>query len=724
MKSNKGINSFGFLNAATVLVCILLGVNTVNAAEYAGTWTIGGTGFDMGLTVAIDNDGNVYYGGHVEGEVDLDPTDGADIRTTNGGPDAFITKMNNDGTYGWSRVIGDSWFDRVSTIITDDNGNVYVTGQFTGSVEFNPAGDSDIHTSANGGAEYDMYLTKLNADGSYGWTTALGGYSYFFGKTMEVDSAGNIYLAAAFSIPQDFEPEGAGDVRSPAAGFNPHDAVITKINADGTYGWTHTLGNTGYDMAHSVAIDDLDNVYVAGHFQGTVDLDPTSGVAEFVSNNNSPDLFVSKFDTDGNYKWSKTFGGPGWDGPYGIEVDKDRNLYISGIFSQTTDFDPTAGEELLTSIGYYDIYVTKFNADDGSFAWAKSIGEPSAFWYWISHAGYPTSNGVGFTIDDEGNSYIARCFVETMDFDPSEAEDYRIADSRADVFVTKLNVDGSYGWTETMSGSSNDCANSIKVAGNGDIFVAGNFQGTTNFNPAGEADIKTSKGSDDIFITKIAAPVVNTAPVANAGNDQVVACTSATVTQVTLDASLSSDINNDVLSYLWTGAFPENNGSVSGITADVSLALGTTTVSLLVNDGQVDSLVDMINYSVVLRPEGLQPPLVDMVAQGQEVPLPDRASKQGRVLPLKLEMFCGASRLSKTEVNPPRIVAITRTGEAIDLATIDPDAGAANDNGVVFRDAGDKWIHNLNTTDLTTGTYTVTIEMPDGTRYDSGFVLR
>ena len=123
---------------------------------------------------------------------------------------------------------------------------------------------------------------------------------------------------------------------------------------------------------------------------------------------------------------------------------------------------------------------------------------------------------------------------------------------------------------------------------------------------------------------------------------------------------------------------------------------------------------------------GLLPPLGGLAPEGEPVLLPNNAYKQGRTLPLKLQLFCGAQALTGTDVSPPQIAALVRAGAAINLAVIDPDPGEANDSGVLFRFSGGNWVYNLSTTDLITGSYVITIQMPepDGRLFNAGFVLK
>ncbi len=132
----------------------------------------------------------------------------------------------------------------------------------------------------------------------------------------------------------------------------------------------------------------------------------------------------------------------------------------------------------------------------------------------------------------------------------------------------------------------------------------------------------------------------------------------------------------------------------------------------------------MVDVVVPVNVAGFQSPLTSLAPEGSEIILPDKAFKQGSTLPLKLQLLCGSAVLADTDVNPPRIISIIRAGEAVDLQTIDPDAGQANDNGYLFRYADSQWIYNLSTKNLSVGTYSIAIEMPDGRQFVGGFVLR
>ncbi len=216
----------------------------------------------------------------------------------------------------------------------------------------------------------------------------------------------------------------------------------------------------------------------------------------------------------------------------------------------------------------------------------------------------------------------------------------------------------------------------------------------------------------------------NQPPTAEAGPLRVVQCSSPDSTEVTLDGSASSDPVCDALTFTWTGPFSEGGGTVTGVNPTVTLPLGLSVISLVVNDGELDSAPDNVSVVVFDRVEGLLAPLASLRPEAQPPIFPDRAFRQGSTLPLKLQLFCGSTLLTDADVPPPEIVSLVRTGDAIDLEIVDLDAGQVNDSGFLFRFSDDKWVYNLSTAGLSSGTYTISIRMPDGFNRRTGFVLK
>ena len=139
---------------------------------------------------------------------------------------------------------------------------------------------------------------------------------------------------------------------------------LTSVSTPSAYAWSSAqatvsvFGGASSDVGYSIAVDSSGNVYTTGSFNGTVDFDPGTGVENLTSAGGS-DGFISKLDSSGNYVWAKSLGDTGFDYVRSIAVDSSGNVYTTGNFNGTVDFDPGAGVENVTSNGSNDVFVLK-----------------------------------------------------------------------------------------------------------------------------------------------------------------------------------------------------------------------------------------------------------------------------------------------------------------------------------------------------------------------------
>ena len=472
--------------AATLLFFILVCVNVTQAQSPNLAWakSMGGINNDESKGVAVDGAGNVYTTGRFAGTVDFDPNAGVFNLTSVGSNDIFITKFDTTGNLVWAKCIGGTSDDLGNSIAVDASGNVYTTGYFVGTADFDPnAGISNL-TSAT---LRDIFVSKLNASGNLVWAKRIGGTGDDIGYSIAVDATGNIYTTGAFQITVDFNPN-ASVLNLTSTGN--YDIFVSKLNAAGNLVWAKAMGNaTSNDIGNSIAIDATGNVYTTGYFQGTVDFDPNAGVLNLTSAGNA-DIFVSKLGATGNLVWAKSMGGTSNDFGNSIAVDASGNVYTTGYFGGTVDFDPNAGDLNLTSTGFLDIFVSKLNAT-GNLVWAKAMGG--------------TTNVVGFgiTVDATGNVYITGYFQGIVDFDPSAGISNLTASGSTDIFVSKLASTGNFAWAKSMGGISNDFGSSIAVDAIGNVYTTGSFGSTVDFDPNARVSNLTSFGGDDIFVHKM-----------------------------------------------------------------------------------------------------------------------------------------------------------------------------------------------------------------------------
>jgi hypothetical protein len=314
---------------------------------------MGGNDFDWGRGIAADACGNVVIIGDFAstGLVDFDPNGGGDFHRTNGGRDVFVTKLGPDGSYQWTRTFGSPGPDQGFAIATDPGLGVFITGSFSGTVDFNP-GPGDVHVSHG---DQDVFITSYDGNGGYLWTHTLGGPQIDEGHGIEIDSNGNVLLTGVFMGRVNFSPAPGEDFHTSTPGFDYRDIFLTKYAPDGSYGWTQTFGGPDHDEGLAVKSDAQANVFLAGRFRGTVDFKPGGGDVHTANGYNG--LFITKLTADGSYGWTRTVDGPPYE-QVGLALTPDGDVLTTGGFFGTVDFDPDGGGVIRTAhSGGSDIFV-------------------------------------------------------------------------------------------------------------------------------------------------------------------------------------------------------------------------------------------------------------------------------------------------------------------------------------------------------------------------------
>ena len=434
---NRNLNNYKKISA-TISVFILslsfslTSVSTPSAYAWssaqAAVSVFGGSTSDVGYSIAVDSLGNVYTTGSFSGTVDFNPGTGVENLTSAGGNDIFVSKLDSSGNFVWAKRLGGTAGDDGFGIAVDSSGNVYTTGSFFGTADFDPgAGVADL-TSA---IERDVFVSKLDSSGNFVWAKRFGGASADVGRVIAVDSSGNVYTTGYFNGTVDFDP-GAGVANLTSAGGN--DSFVLKLDSLGDFIWAKQLGGTAADVGRTIAVDSSGNVYTAGYFIGRADFDPGAGVENLTSASGSGgtdrDVFVSKLDSSGNFVWAKGLGGTAADESSSIAVDSSGNVYTTGSFNGTVDFDPGAGEANLTSAGGSDGFISKLDSS-GNYVWAKSLGG-TGFDYVRTIVG-----------DSSGNVYTTGNFNGPANFNPAAGTTTNLDSAGGnDVFVLKLTPSG------------------------------------------------------------------------------------------------------------------------------------------------------------------------------------------------------------------------------------------------------------------------------------------
>jgi len=476
---------------------MLLHAPLLRGQELAWAKSADGSGNDASYAVARDNAGNVYIGGNFNGKIDFNPPGNTDTLRVAALADNFIAKYNAAGDLVWVKGLGGSGNDMgVWDIAADATGNVYATGQFVSTVDFNPGGSSPVSLTANAGM--DIFLVKYDGNGNCLWAknfgatgvTATQGLDGGYG--VAADGSGNAYVTGFFKATVDFNPGGSTPRNLTATGTTG-DIFIAKYAPDGSNLWAIGMGGTGEDYGRAVDIDGSGNVYVTGEFRNTVDFNPDPGqTANFTTSNTNSDIFIARYDASGGYVWAKGIGVVNADIGYDIAVDAAGNAHITGQYQGTVDFNPggTAMQLVSKASGGTDIFIAKYDAT-GNCLWANGVD------------GSGTDIGYGIALDTAGNVFVTGSFSATADFNPGGAPAELTTSGGTNVFVAKYSDSGYYMWAFDIGKNTlNDAGRDIAADSAGNVYVTGTFSSTAvDFDP-GVGVTPLSATNLDIFIAR------------------------------------------------------------------------------------------------------------------------------------------------------------------------------------------------------------------------------
>lgn len=372
--------------------------------------SIGGDNLNNSYCIKVDAVGNVYIGGIFYNSIDFDPGSGVYNLSGNGAGDIFILKLDFNGNFIWAKQIGGNSGDYCKSFAFDSNGNLLASGQFSNDADFDPGVGVFNLTGAG------VFLLKLDSSGNFIWAKKMGGIGYFQNSGIAIDNMGNIYTTGSFQGTMDFDPgSGIFNITS-----NPlYDIFISKLDSAGNFLWAKSVGGTDNDHSYSLAVDNTGNSYSTGKFSGLVDFDPGTGINNLTGDGgyalkldsngsfvwakqlgevgwsltldtnfnvftggyydgnddfdpgtgtyvlNFGNLFISKLDSAGNFAAAFGFGGTVNEDCRGIAVDNSNSLYATGFYNGTANFDPGASNFSITSVGFNDVFIAKFDISTG-----------------------------------------------------------------------------------------------------------------------------------------------------------------------------------------------------------------------------------------------------------------------------------------------------------------------------------------------------------------------
>lgn len=439
---------------------------------------IGGIGSDEGLAIALDSQQNVYVTGTTYSN-NFNVL--APLQTNNRGGkyDAFVTKIDAAGAnIVYSTYLGGSSEDEGRGIAVNAQGQAYIAG-ITNSPDFNVK--NPWQANLNGITE-DAFITKIDEFGSdLLFSTYLGGSNIDQAFAIALDGAGNAYVAGSTNSP-DFK------TRNPLQGVfqGNYDVFLTKIKADGTDLFYSTyLGGTAFDEAYGVTVDAGGNAYLTGVTASTNF--PVLNPLQAQSGGGGADVFVTKVNAQGSaLSYSTYLGGSGVDIAYGIDLDQNVNVYLTGhTFSANY---PTLNALQATPRGGADAFITRINGSGTGLVYSTFLG------------GSLGDFGRGIAVDGNGFAYVVGRTIST-NFNTFNALQ---ATNRGDfdAFVAKVSPAGSQlVYSTYLGGNAEDLGLGIAVDGAGNAYVTGDTY-STNFNTKNPLQA-ANRGGFDAFVARI-----------------------------------------------------------------------------------------------------------------------------------------------------------------------------------------------------------------------------
>jgi len=386
------------------------------ARSFGGSSTV-----DVGRDIEVDFNGNVYVSGTFGSTVDFDPSPTQTASRTASGDDAFLVKFDSQGNFQWVVQFGGSNDQSNRALAIDNTGNVFVCGVYVSTLTYSLGAASASLSSF--GSE-DIFVSKINRSGTVNWVKGFGGSGQDLGVALNFDRSNQLYVCGDFSRTVDFDPSPAQALRTSNGGL---DAYLMKMDTSGQLTWVQTYGGSSTDRASWIAGSNFGQMHLFGYFESFMDFDASPSSSVMRSSNGNADAFVLALSESGQYKWVNTFGGSSKDVISGGIIDKWGNIYGTGYFLNSVDFDPGPGNTTFTSQGNSDGFVQRVDSA-GNFEWAFHYRGGSAV----------VSNRLAFV--DPTTVTIGGSFEQTADFDPSVNVSNLTSAGNRDIFFLRFDL--------------------------------------------------------------------------------------------------------------------------------------------------------------------------------------------------------------------------------------------------------------------------------------------
>jgi hypothetical protein len=379
----------------------------------------------------------------------------------------IVLNYINAQNFQWAKVEGKYAYDYGYGIATDSAGNVYIAGKYEENAIFSG-------TVLPNQGNHDIYVAQYSPAGNLNWIRTGGGFNGDYAHALTCNKTSNVYIAGEVE-------DGNATITFPGSTITLHpqgdnDVFIAAYDLSGNLQWARTDGYIYNEKALGIAYDNSGNIVICGYFR-----DSTKFGSNFTVSKGEEDMFVAKYDATGNFLWMKSAGGPGREEGKSLVCDASGNVYVCGMYSDSTMFGSNTYTTATTDFGkFYNGYIAKYDPN-GTLLWVKEIG------------GEYTDLAWSLTKDNAGKLYVAGEF-SGANFGNGDTWTNGVADA----FVACYDQDGNFQWVKNCGGSLADRARGIGCDGT-TIYITGQY----GLNGFFGSDNLVAADSSDIFIAAL-----------------------------------------------------------------------------------------------------------------------------------------------------------------------------------------------------------------------------
>lgn len=374
----------------------------------------------------------------------------------------FIAKLDTDGNFLWAKRVLIFGNIQVVTITLDNSENIIIAGNFSGRFQI----ESGEELLSSGGL--DVFIIKYTSDGDFIWLNRFGGVEDNFVNDITADSFNNIYFT--------------GYNNSATSGNN--QIYLAAFNSSGVFQWQRSTTGIGFfDTGTGICVNSINDVFVTGTFGDTKIFtgSTASTLDSIVISNGTTDIFLAKYDIAGNLFWVQSISNPDYDEGAKISADVNGNVVLTGI-----SYTGNGG----------DVYIAKYS-ESGGLIWQNRIS-------FFPYNNYPKIN-----VDNSGNTSVI--FLSSLGDNNSGGA--------GEIYFSRINNQGIHLWTTNFGSFDFDDPGDLDIDINGDIVLSGGYSVEGFF---GDTTLISQQGSRDVFVTKVAAPKINSTPESTEFGDVVV----------------------------------------------------------------------------------------------------------------------------------------------------------------------------------------------------------